>query len=688
MKYVLGVDVGGTFTDLVAIDEEGHTTVIKSPSTPANPGIGVLTAIEKCAVALDLKLEEFLSNVLRICHGTTVSTNAILTLTGARIGMLITKGFRDITEIRTGIRENRYDYAVPQPVPLAPRYLRIGIEERVKWNGDVHIPLNEQEVREAARYLKQQGVEAIAICFLWSFKNPAHERRAAEICREECPAAYITTSAEVLSEIREYRRFSTTCINAYVGPALAKYITYLMDELRKTGFKRELLITQSSAGVMSPEIACEQAMRTVLSGPACAPAAGVYTGQLYGIDNLITTDMGGTSFDVTLIKDGKPWMTDETQVAQVYCIRLPMVDVWTIGAGGGSIAWLGKGSSLHVGPQSAGATPGPAAYRKGGTEPTTTDADFVLGYLNPNFYLGGEFPVSFDRAQQSIKERIADPLGIDLVEAARSMVKILNSAMVDAISAVSVRRGEDPRRYTMVAAGGAGPVHAPALARALRIRKIIIPRLSSVFCAMGSVISDLRHDFVRTVNWRTNKVSYDELNKVYEELEQEGHELLEREKIQPMDRYFKRTIDMRYLGQFHEVGVDVPNEKLGPEQMKEVIKHFNEKHETLYAYRDIVETEIINVRVAGFGRVVKMSLKEYPYSAEDASKYQKDTRNVFFEEADGFIATPIYDGDAMQRGNVVKGPAIIEQKITTIVVPPGYSIEVGKYGDYIMDVPE
>lgn len=688
MKYVVGVDVGGTFTDLVAIDEEGHTTVIKSPSTPANPGIGVLTAIEKCAAALDMELEDLLSNVLRICHGTTVSTNAILTQSGAKIGMLTTKGFRDITEVRTGIRENGYDYAVPQPPPLAPRCLRVGIEERIRCNGELETHLNEREVREAARYLKQQSVEAIAICFLWSFRNPAHERRAAEICREECPGVYITTSADVLSEVREYRRFSTTCINAYVGPALAKYVTYLLDELRKAGFEQELLITQSSAGVMSPEIACEQAMRTVLSGPACAPAAGVYTGQLYGVDNLITTDMGGTSFDVTLIKDGKPWMTDETKVAQVYCIRLPMVDVWTIGAGGGSIAWLGKGNSLHVGPQSAGATPGPAAYRKGGREPTTTDADFVLGYLNPDFYLGGEVPVSLDLARQAIKERIADPLGVDVVEAARSMVKILNSAMVDAISAVSVRRGEDPRRYTMVAAGGAGPVHAPALARALRMRKIIIPRLSSVFCAMGGVISDLRHDFVRTVNWRTNQVSLDALNQVYEELEQEAHQLLDRERILPDDRYFKRTIDMRYLGQFHEVDVDVPNEKLGPEKMAEVVRRFDEKHEAMYAYRDVVETEIINVRVAGFGLVVKMSLKEYPYSDEDAGKYRKDTRDVFFEEVDGFVATPIYDGDAMRHGNRVQGPAVIEQKITTIVVPPGYSIEVGKYGDYIMEVPE
>jgi N-methylhydantoinase A len=275
-----------------------------------------------------------------------------------------------------------------------------------------------------------------------------------------------------------------------------------------------------------------------------------------------------------------------------------------------------------------------------------------------------------------------------VVEAARSIVKILNSAMVDAISAVSVRRGEDPRRYTMVAAGGAGPVHAPALAKALRMRTIIIPRLSSVFCAMGGVISDLRHDFVRTVNWRTAAVDYAALNQVYEDLEREAHRLLEREGIPAKDRYFKRTVDMRYVGQFHEVDVDVPNERLGTERMEDVVRRFNEKHEALYAYRDTVETEIMNVRVAGFGRVVKMSLKEYLRSGEDARRYQKGTRDVFFEEADGFVATPIYDGDAMQYGNSVQGPAVIEQKITTIVVPPGYSIEVGKYGDYMMEVPE
>jgi N-methylhydantoinase A len=688
MKYVVGIDVGGTFTDLVAIDEAGNTCVIKSPSTPENPGIGVVTAIEKCSAALNMSLKEFLSKVIRICHGTTVSTNAVLTLTGAKVGLLTTKGFRDITEIRTGIRENRYDYAVPQPEPLAPRHLRIGIEERVKWNGEEYIPLNEEEVRKAAKYFKKHGVQAIAICFLWSFMNPAHEKRAAEICRDEFPEAYITTSSYVLPEIREYRRFSTTAINAYVGPNLSRYIRYLVDELRKAGYKEELLITQSSAGVMSPEIASEQAMRTVLSGPACGPAAGVYVGELYGMQNLITTDMGGTSFDVALIKDGHPWMTDETDVAGLYRIRLPMVDVWTIGAGGGSIAWLGAGKALHVGPQSAGATPGPACYMKGGKEPTSTDADFVLGYLNPDYYLGGEFKVSLELARKVIKEKIADPLGIDLIEAARSIVRILNAGMVDAISAVSVRRGEDPRRYVLIAAGGAGPTHVPELAKALRIRKIIVPRLSSVFCAMGGVISDLRHDFVRTVNIRTSNVSFDQLNNVYQELEREAHDMLNRERITPKDRYFRRSMDMRYVGQFHEVDVEVPNGLLGPEQMKAVVDHFNEKHETLYAYRDITETEIINVRLAGFGKVVKMSLKEYPYDGKDASKYLKGKRDVFFEETGGFVSSAIYDGDAMKYGNVINGPAIIEQKITTVVVPPGFTIEVGKYGDFIMEVPK
>ena len=688
MKYVVGIDVGGTFTDLVCVDESGGINVIKVPSTPVNPSISIVNSLKKLATVLNMKFSEFLPKVLRICHGTTVSTNAILTMSGAKVGIITTSGFRDIIEIRTGIRENRYDYAVPMPEALAPRHLRIGVTERIKWNGEEHTPLNKQEVRDAVRKFKKHGVETIAICFLWSFKNPLHERQAAEICREEYPEAYLSLSSSTLPEMREYRRFSTTAINSYVGPALSKYVQELLNELRKAGYTEELLITQSSAGVMSPEIACEQAMRTVLSGPACAPASGVYIGGLYGLKNLITTDMGGTSFDVTLIKDAQPWMTNETDVAGLYRIRLPMVDVWTVGAGGGSIAWLGPGNALHVGPKSAGAVPGPACYMKGGNEPTSTDADLVLGYLNPDNYLGGEFTIDPELSRKAIKEKIADPLGIEVTEAARSIVRILNAGMVDAISAVSVRRGEDPRKYVMVAAGGAGPSHAAELAKALRIHTILIPKLSSVFCALGGLISDLRHDFVRTIAVRTNTINLEDLNSVYRELEAEAHQLLKREKIAEGDRYFRRAIDIRYLGQFHEVEIDVPNGIIKQEELTEVVNRFHQKHESLYAYRDTADTEIINVRLTGFGKVPKPSLQEAPFQGKDASKYICGKRDVFFEEAGGFIATPIYDGDAMGYGNYLEGPAIVEQKTTTIVIPPGYTLEVGKYGDYLMKVPE
>jgi len=687
MEFVVGVDVGGTFTDLVCIDKEGNVTVVKTSSTPSDPSIAVIDALTKVAGKLKGSLEEFLPDVLRICHGTTVSTNTILTWTGAKTGLVTTKGFKDTLEIREGRRENQYNYAIPAPKPLVPRYLRIGIEGRVKWNGEVVTPLNEDEVQKAATYLKEQGIEALAICFLWSFRNPAHEKRAAEICRENLPDAYVCASCDISPEIREYWRTSTTVLNAYVGPVLSKYIKHLVKTLKEFGYTRELLITQSNAGVISPEIAMEQAVRTVLSGPACAPAAGIFLCQPYNLDNLITIDIGGTSFDVTLIKEGKPWMASEVAVADVYHIRLPLIDVHTIGAGGGSIAWLDDKGALHVGPQSAAADPGPACYDKGGKEPTCTDADLVLGYLNPNFFLGGEIKLNPELSRKAIKERIADPLRMDVVEAARSIVKIIDHNMVDGISAVSVRRGEDPRKYVMVAAGGAGPMHAASLAKSLGIGRIMIPSNSSVFCALGSIISDIRHDFVRTIVARTNTVDYDMLNDAYRDMERVANETLDRERISVEDRYFNRAMDMRYKGQFHEVEVPVPEGTLNSKKMDKVVQEFHQKHEALYAYRDVVETEIINLRLVASGRVVKPARKEQAFESADASQHLKGKRDVFFEESRGFVSTSIYDGDAMRYGNIVEGPAIIEQRVTTIVVPPGARLEVAKYGDYIMDLP-
>jgi len=687
MKHMVGVDVGGTFTDLVFIDQQGGVGVVKVPSTPADPSLAVMNALERAGGTLGQALKEFLAEVVRICHGTTVSTNTVLTLTGARVGMLVTRGFRDVLTIRMGVRENRYDYSVPQPQPLARRYLTAGIEERVKWNGEIDTPLNVPEVRRAVSRFKEQGVEAVAICFLWSNQNPIHEKHAAEICKEEFPEAYLSVSSEILPEMREYRRWSTAVLNAYVGPALSRYVGHLETSLRNAGFEQELLITQSNGGVISPAIACEEAARTILSGPACGPAAAGFIGKLYGLDNLMIIDMGGTSFDVSLIKEGKPWMTRERNVAGVYLLRLPMVDIHTIGAGGGSIAWLDTKGALHVGPQSAGSAPGPACYGKGGNEPTVTDADLALGYLNPDYFLGGEIKLQPELAIRSLKDKIADPLGMQVVEAARSIHSIVNANMTDGMSVVSVQRGEDPREYIMIAAGGAGPVHAPRLARALSIRQILVPRMSSVFCALGGVISDLRHDYVRTVAVRTAEADLHKIEGLYREMEDEAHRTLEREGISRSERSFVRSMDMRYIGQFHEVEVELADVAITGEEVPKIVDRFHQRHETLYAYRDVVGTEIINLGLTAFGKVPAPSFKEQSFAGKDASRCLKGKRDVFFEEAGGFISTSIYDGDAVAHGNTLEGPAVVEQKVTTIVLPPGYSLEVTRHGDYLMNVP-
>jgi N-methylhydantoinase A len=398
----------------------------------------------------------------------------------------------------------------------------VPVEERIKWNGEIVTPLNEADVKKACKYFKKQGVDAVVVSFIWSFKNPTHERRAVEICKEELPGVYVCGSCEVQPEIREYWRMSTATLNAYVGPNLSKYLQNLVQTLNESGFKGQLLITQSNAGVIFPEIAIEQAVRTILSGPACSPAAAAYLANPINLKDLITIDMGGTSFDVCLIKDGQPCTALETAVAGVYHLKLPLIDVHTIGAGGGSIAWLDPMNVLHVGPQSAGAFPGPACYGKGGTEPTSTDVDLLLGYLNPEYFLGGEMTVDVDLAHKAVKEKIADPLGIDVIDAAKAVRKIIDHSMSDAISQVSVERGEDPRKYTLVAAGGAGPVHVASLANPLDIKQVLISRSSSIFCALGSIIADLRHDLVNSVVSKTDQVNAGDLNEAFEAMQSEG----------------------------------------------------------------------------------------------------------------------------------------------------------------------
>ena len=547
-------------------------------------------------------------------------------------------------------------------------------------------PLNEQQVRDACKQLLEQGVEAVVVGFIWSFRNKEHERRAVEICREEMPGAYVIGSCDIQPEIREYWRISTAVLSAYVGPALTHYLTHMVQTLADFGFKGQLLITQSNAGVMFPEIAMEQAARTLLSGPASAPAAAAYVGSPLKLNNLITCDMGGTSFDVALIKDQKPATTLETAVGGVYHLRLPMVDVRTIGAGGGSIGWLDSMNVLHMGPASAGAVPGPACYNLGGVEPTSTDADLILGYLDENHDLASDMRLDKSLSEKAVQEKIAGPLGISVLDAARAMRKIIDHSMSDAISEVSVQRGEDPRRYALVAAGGAGPVHIADLARVLNIPRILVPRNSSIFCAIGSIIADLRHDLVTSVVSRTDDADPAVLNSVFGHMQSVGDGYLDREGIAVMDRYYRRSIDMRYLGQFHEVELPITEADLTPEVLAVVVEDFHKKHEELYAYSEQESsTEMINLRLAVFGNVVPPARKVRDESAMmDAERYIKGQRAVFFEEKMGFVPTFVYDGDAMIVGNIVEGPAIIEQITTSIVVPPGWRLDVTDYGDFLM----
>ncbi len=693
MKYVIGVDVGGTFTDLVCLDEQGNALLTKTPSTPADPSVAIMNGISKVSGMLGKDAETLLKETSRITHGTTVSTNTVLTWTGAKVGLLTTKGFRDILGIRFGIRETPYDFTVPQPNTLCPRYLRMPIEERIDSTGKEVLPLNEDDVRKACAYLKAQNVEAVAICFLWSFKYPEHEKRALEICRAELPGVYLCASCEIQPEIREYWRMSTTVINAYVGPKLSNYLTHLSASLKESGFYGQLLITQSNAGVIFPEVAIEQAVRTVLSGPACAPAAAAYAGKPLDLKDVITVDMGGTSFDVCLIKDGKPVTALESAVGGVYHMKLPLVDVRTIGTGGGSVAWLDKMNVLHMGPQSAGADPGPACYGKGGQEPTSTDADVILGYLDPDYYLGGEMTLHPDLARKAIKEKIADPLQIDVTEAAWAMKQVIDHHMIDGISIVSVQRGEDPRKYTLVVAGGAGASHAANLASVIGIKRMLITRSSSVFCALGGVIADVRHDFVRSVPGVTSKMDLGKMNYAFEEMKSVGDEYLKKEEVSVKDRYYHQSLDMRYKGQYHELEVPLTldlekasSSAVDAGIIEELVEQFHQMHESLYSYRDTAEIEILNLRLAAFGRVHTPEIKEEPFVSRDSENHRKGQRDAYFQESNGFISTPVYDGETMEVGNVVEGPAIVELKTTTIVIPPKANLEVTPFGSFLVEL--
>ncbi len=685
-EYKIGIDVGGTFTDFLLTSEKEHAEIYKVLSTPEDPSIGLMNGLAEMAQTKKLTLKEFIKKVTTIVHGTTVTTNAVLTRKGAKTGLLTTKGLRDALEMRRGIREEQYNNRYTNVEPLVPRYLRFPIEERLDYKGDVVTPLRESDVLDAAGLFKNEDVEAIAICFMNSFTNRSHEKKAAEIIKKQLPDVYLTTSSVFLPSIRFYDRLSTTVLNSYVGPILRNYLQSLIKKLESIGFGGVLLIMQSNGGVVSPRVAIENAAVTLLSGPAAGPVAGIEYTSIQDYNDCLTIDMGGTSFDAALIKDKTPLVTTEGEIERLR-IALPMLGIVTIGAGGGSIGWVDEGGLLRMGPQSAGSNPGPACYGLGGELPTCTDADLVLGYLDKDFFAGGKIPLDYNRAIKAIEEKIASPLGLDVFEAAAGMYRVINVNMATGVREVSVKRGHDPREFPLVVAGGAGPVHACMIARELEIPVMVIPKESSIFCAAGMLMSDLKHNFVKTYTRLLTKIDKKEFRSLFREMEEAAGRLLKSELIpeNSIDHIF--SLDMRYVKRYHEVNVKITREEINDENIELVAQKFHPEHNRLYGYsleEEGTPVELINLRLLSVGKTVKPRFKQEDYDGEDPTKAFKRKRKIYLPIEKAFKEVPVYDGHRLRYGNKVDGPAIIEQVNTTTLVTPEFCVQSDKYGSYTM----
>ncbi len=687
MRFKVGIDVGGTFTDFFLVPDQGAPLVHKVLSTPADPSIAVLQGLDELAGMLEPALApaELLGSIATIVHGTTVTTNATLTRTGAKSALLTTKGVRDALEMRRGIREEQYDNRFTNVAPLVPRYLRIGVEGRLDRNGTEITPLDETEVREALAFFKAEGVEAVSICFMNAYADSTHEKAAARIVAEVMGDAYLTVSSALLPSIRFYERVSTTALNSYVGPILVRYLGQLTSRLAYGGFEGVLLIMQSNGGVMAPEVARKKAALTLLSGPAGGPGAGLAYAGVHALDHCIVIDMGGTSFEAALVIDD-PVMVNEGEIDRLR-IALPMLGINTIGAGGGSIGWLDEGGLLRVGPGSAGADPGPACYGKGGTLPTTTDANLVLGYLDPGFFAGGRMKLDLAAAQRAIETHIAKPLGFEVRQAAAGMYRIACNNMAQGVRDVTIKRGSDPREFPLVVAGGAGPIHCCLIAEELEIPLQIVPRESSILCAVGMLMSDLKHDFVRTFVARLASLDWSRLEALLAGMRAEGEALLESESIPAAARRHHAKLDCRYQKQYHEVSFVVPDAVLASRDADAVARIFHDEHNRLYGYalaEEATPVEIVNVRLQSVGAGEKPGLAQAAFAGADASHAVKGEREIYIFEEDAFRPVPIFDGHKLRPGNRIAGPAMIEEVTTAIHVSASFDCVVDAAGSFVL----
>lgn len=685
MSLRIGVDTGGTFTDVCAFDEEtGRVHVRKVSSTPDDPGRAIVQGVTEI---LDQIGGRTIDEVGYFAHGTTVGTNALLTGRGARTGLITTRGFRDLLELGRGRRPSMYDPQADKPTPQVPRHLRMEVTERVRHTGLVETPLDEDDVRRAVRELKDAAVESIAVCLLYSYLNADHERRIGEIIREEMPDVYVSLSCDVLPEFREYERLSTVVTNSYVGPVVANYLARLRQVLADRGLTAVPHVTQSNGGVIPFSTAEALPVRLVLSGPSTGVVGAAQICSAAGFDDIITFDMGGTSSDISLVQEGRPKVTAGMEL-DGRPVRSPMLDIHTVGAGGGSLAWIDSGNHLRVGPQSAGAFPGPACYGNG-DDAAVTDANVVLRMLNPEYLLNGQMKIDRSASVAAV-QRLAEPLGLSVEETALGILRVVTANMARAIRVVSVQRGYDPREYALVPFGGAGPLHASRLARELGMRTIVVPEIPGAQSALGLLMTDVKTDFMRTLITVIDDSSAATVDAVFDELARRAQEWFVEEEVDEGGRELRRRMDLRYRGQNFELAVEVPEGHGFVEHgAGAVIELFHEAHERVYGYRsEDAAVEVVTFRLEASGSAAHVDVRRDETSPSDPAKAIVETRSSCFDPAEGYVDTPVYDRSLLTPGDVFTGPAIVEQMDTTTVLLPGDACRVDEYRNLIVEIGE
>ena len=681
-RYRVTVDTGGTFSDFVHLNEQtGEISIAKIPSTPDDPSRAILAGIE--ALLADITGAD---EIGYFCHGTTVGTNALLEGKGVRTGLLVTEGFRGIYPVGEQARPYGtaiFDVMYDKPLPLVPARRTGEVKERIDFRGDVLRTLDEAALRDTVRALKAQNIESIAVCLLFSFLHPEHEARVRDIVLEEIPGCSVSLSCEVLPQIREYYRLSTTVINAYLQPILARYIAQLDQRLSGAGIAtRQKYIMQSNGGMATFAAAARRAVTTVLSGPAGGVTAGVLACGMSGSANIITFDMGGTSCDVALIRDGEPLLSSRGKI-EGRDLAVPMLDINTVSAGGGTVATVDRFGVLQVGPHSAGAVPGPACYGRGGTAPTITDCNLVLGYLGEDNFLGGRMRLDAAKARAAIEAAVARPLGLDLPEAAEGIIRVIDVKMEEAIKAISTMRGHDLRDFMLLAFGGAGPLHAGRIARDLGMAGVIVPLYPGVFSAIGLLMSDVKHDYIRSKLTPLSEISPADVNGMFERMVAQALDELRDDGFSAEQIRIERALDMRYAGQGYEIAVACPAHPLQDADLKQLRATFDQQHRTMFGHMAPEEpVEIVSYRVRGIGLVPPVEMPQFKPAGTILADAQREMRRVRFDGRE--VDCPVYQRERLDVGLTVAGPAILDQFDCTTVICPGQTARVDEWKNLIV----